>query len=97
MTGLSQTVIEQITRALEKTPKIHRAYLFGSRAMGRHRPGSDIDLAVEGERLNLDVLLSVMNHLDDLMLPYRFDVVDRSRIDSALEDHIQRVGIKIYG
>lgn len=96
MTGLSSTVLEQIKEALKKTPTIHHAYLFGSRALGRHRPGSDIDLAVEGDQLKLDDILSIMNHLDDLMLPYRFDVVDRSKVDAVLQDHINRVGIKIF-
>lgn len=70
--------------------------LFGSRAEGTHSSASDVDLAVEGE---LDALQaeSIAAELDELPLPYRFEVQALSTIESApLRDHIQRVGRRIY-
>ena len=43
--------------------------LYGSRALGTCRPGSDIDLCIEGESLGLTELLSIENRMDDLLLP----------------------------
>ncbi len=38
--------LERLKAVFEKFPQIQSVYLFGSRAAGRARPGSDLDLAV---------------------------------------------------
>jgi predicted nucleotidyltransferase len=81
---------------LARHPEIIAAVLFGSRAKMSHQPESDIDLALHG---NLDSLRaeSIAAELDELPLPYRFDVKAYSGIRSAqLRDHIQRVGVVIF-
>ncbi|MEI6804994.1 MAG: nucleotidyltransferase domain-containing protein [Myxococcaceae bacterium] len=93
--GLSQAVFEKICQALKKNPKLKKVYLFGSRAMGRHKPGSDIDLAVDGIELSFDDILSMRLDLDRLMLPYKFDIVNYAEADPALLEHIKRVGVEI--
>ncbi len=78
-------------------PQVRRAVLFGSRANGCQKPGSDIDLALDGDHLSLVDILHIENEFDDLMLPYRIDLANLAAIDNpALREHIDRVGIDFY-
>lgn len=97
MTGLTQEDIHQIIHVISQNPKIDEIVLFGSRAKGSHKPGSDIDLAFKGKALNLDDILEASIGLDDLNLPYKFDLILFERIqEQALVEHINRVGISLY-
>jgi uncharacterized protein len=94
--ALSEKELELIHRVLDRHPEINAAILFGSRAKMSSRPESDIDLALQGD---LDSLAaeSIAAELDELPLPYRFDVKAYSDIRSTeLLDHIQRVGVEIF-
>lgn len=94
--GISKDSFNSIVTVFTTFDKIIQVRLFGSRALGRHRPGSDIDLALEGKDLTLNDLLELRVKLDNLMLPYRFDlVVLDDQINPELRDHIQRVGIEL--
>lgn len=95
--GLSQAVIDEIRTVLGACPAVERAMLYGSRAKGNYRRGSDIDLALEGSQLD-DIQLSVLeNQLDDLLLPYRIDLSRLAAIrNDALLEHIRRVGRVFY-
>lgn len=94
--GLSQQTIGAIVRVLERHPEVERATLFGSRALGREQPQSDIDLALAGDLDDLDVERIALE-LDELQLPQRFDLTDESSIRHApLRDHIARVGKVLY-
>ena len=44
--GLSATVVAAINRVLARCPEVERAVLYGSRAKGNFKPGSDIDLTL---------------------------------------------------
>lgn len=71
--------------------------LYGSRAKGTHRNGSDIDLTLLGDRLTYSLLSRIETEIDDLLLPYTLDLSLYSSIDNAdLIDHIQRVGKLFY-
>jgi predicted nucleotidyltransferase len=95
--GISEESFTRIVTVFDAFPKITQVRLFGSRALGRHRPGSDIDLALEGNSLTLNNLLELRLKLDNLMLPYRFDaVVLDDQISAELRDHIERFGTVIY-
>jgi len=77
-------------------PEIASATLFGSRAKGTHSPRSDVDLAVSGavDPLRAEAIAA---ELDELPLPYRFEVQSLAHIDHrALREHISRVGITVY-
>jgi uncharacterized protein len=94
--ALSERELTLIQSVLERHPEITAAILFGSRAKMSSEPGSDIDLALQGD---LDSLRaeSIAGELDELPLPYRFDVKAYSDIRSTqLLDHIQRVGVVIF-
>ena len=67
--GLTDTQLDQIRRVLAETPHLERAVLFGSRAKGTHKPGSDVDLALMGDAFQFSDRLRLDNELDDLNLP----------------------------
>lgn len=94
--ALSERELALIHRVLGRHPEVIAAILFGSRAKMSHQPQSDVDLALQGD---LDSLAaeSIAAELDELPLPYRFDVRSYSDIQSPqLRDHIQRVGTVVY-
>ena len=71
--------------------------MYGSRAKGTSKPGSDIDLTLKGRELDLHVLNRISRDLDDLLLPYNIDLSIYHRIkDQDVLDHIHRVGKEIY-
>jgi predicted nucleotidyltransferase len=77
-------------------PEIDEVRIFGSRAKGTHSPRSDVDLALWGNVSRLDAE-AIAAELDDLPLPYRFDVVVFEMINlRPLREHIGRVGIRLY-
>lgn len=95
--GLSDEMVGRITAVLSHFPDIERAILFGSRAKGTHRPGSDIDLALIGPALDWRTLSKIDEALDDLLLPYRFSlIIYDAKTDPAVAAHIKRVGILFF-
>lgn len=95
--GLTQHTFKQIINVFIKDPKVEEVILFGSRAMGNFREGSDIDLALKGKDLDMDALLKLSATLDELDLPYHFDLLLFEKIGNTdLLDHICKVGQTIY-
>lgn len=96
--GLSEQTIEQIHAVLRRHPQVQRAVLYGSRAKGCAKPGSDIDLTlVGGDDLTLDVLYRISWELEELPLPYTVDLSLFHQIDDPeLVEHIRRVGVVFY-
>lgn len=90
--GLKSETLNKINRVFVQYPDIEEVLLYGSRAKGNYRPGSDIDLALVGPRLNLKQLNQISLELDDLLLPYQFDLALYHHIKAPdLQDHIERV------
>ena len=95
--GILTGDINSIVSILSTNLKIERVLLFGSRAKGNYHAGSDIDIAVKGQLLNLDDILESLNKIEKLSLPYRVDLVIYDRIDEpGLISHIDRVGITLF-
>ena len=95
--GLSAGTIDRINGVLAQFPEIEKALLYGSRAKGNYKPGSDIDLALVGSRLSSQVLARINNELDELLLPYKLDTLILAKVTHQdLLDHIQRVGRLFY-
>jgi predicted nucleotidyltransferase len=96
--GLSDADLTTIRSVFVRNSRIWRAILFGSRAKGTFRRGSDVDIALEGEELSREDIVSISLVLnEETNLPYRFDVVDRNRLENQeLAEHIDRVGWKLY-
>lgn len=86
-----------IWQALASVSSVESTVLYGSRALGTFRPGSDIDLAIEGARLTNDDLARLAGRLDELSLPYRYDLTIRHLINNAaLREHIDRHGVVFW-
>jgi predicted nucleotidyltransferase len=89
--------VERIQGVLAHFPEVASAVLFGSRAKGTARSGSDIDLALYGEGIDWRVLGRIEDQLDDLLLTYTFSLLHHDiRTDSEVVAHIARVGILFY-
>ena len=95
--GIKPEAIAQINQIFAEYPEISKAILYGSRAKGNYKNGSDIDLTLISDRLNHRQLLQIQNQIDDLLLPYAIDLSIFSSIDNLhLIEHIDRVGITFY-
>ena len=95
--GLKEATINKIMAVFEKYTQIEKILLYGSRAKGNYCNGSDIDLTLIGDQLNYSQLSSIESDIDDLFLPYSFDISIFKDIDNPdLVDHINRVGVVLY-
>ncbi len=95
--GLKSHIIDIINNVFKKYSEIEKVILYGSRAKGNYTNGSDIDLAVIGNDISLSLLNKIENDLDDLFLPYTFDISIFKHIkNERLVEHIKRVGIEFY-
>jgi predicted nucleotidyltransferase len=95
--GLADKTLAQVTGVLVAFSQVEKALLFGSRAKGTHKPGSDIDLALVGADLDWDIVGRISGALDDLPVPYRFSLIIFSeRTDPEVAAHIRRVGIPLF-
>lgn len=95
--GLADNVIQSIQQVFESNSKVDEVIIFGSRAKGNYREGSDIDLAVKGYDITFKDILKLKGSLDDLNLPYEIDIVNYAKIkDEEVIEHIDRVGIEFY-
>jgi len=94
--GLKEATINQIISVFLQYPQIHKVLLYGSRAKGNYRNGSDIDLTLIGD-VSYSQLSSIEDKIDDLLLPYSFDISIFSDIDNPdLIDHMNRIGVIFY-
>ena len=98
--GLSARVIDKIHGVLAQHPKVQRAVIYGSRAKGNYKPGSDIDLtlfAVEGQEIDYHEVADILDEVDDLLLPYTVDLSAFEQLNhDNLREHIERVGLVFY-
>jgi predicted nucleotidyltransferase len=94
--ALTERELSLIRGVFANHSEISRVILFGSRAKGTHKPYSDVDLAICGDITHLQAQ-GIAAELDELPLPYRYDVQPYELIRSKeLRDHIDRVGIQVY-
>ena len=91
--GISPEQLNEIVNLIAKTNVIRKIVIFGSRAKGNYEKGSDIDLALFGDNVELNDLLELSVKIDQLELPYKIDLVNYNRISNPdLKDHIDRNG-----
>ena len=94
--GLADSERELICGVLRRHPEVAEARIFGSRAKGCSQGNSDIDLALSGN-LSSSGLATIAGDLDDLPLPYTFDLQACAAINHPpLRAHIDRVGQTFY-
>lgn len=95
--GLADDELHKLITLFAKHSKIDRVILYGSRAKGNFRTGSDVDITLVGENLDKATLNSLELQIDDLLLVYQFDIsIFHQLANSDLVEHIERVGKIIY-
>ena len=95
--GLEQNSIDKISSIFKQYEQIQQVIIYGSRALGNYRSGSDIDLTVKADNFSLSELMKVEIQIDDLLLPYKIDISLFHQIsDPELVEHINRVGVIFY-
>lgn len=96
-TGLKMETQKKIFNLFKNYKEVELVYLFGSRATGSFRNGSDIDLAVSGKNLTTKYILDIQESLYNLNLPYRFDIVNLQVLDNErMRKDILQNGIIIF-
>lgn len=96
--GLLESDMASILEIIGNQEFVEEVILFGSRAKGNYREGSDVDLALKGESLNFEKVSHISYLLnEETNMPYRFDLVNYHQIqEPELVNHIDRVGIPIF-
>ena len=96
--GLSAKTIDLIITTLNQFPQIERAVIFGSRAKGNYKNGSDIDIAIYGKEINFDLIVrlgSILN--EDLPIPYKVDIINYEILkNKELKKRIEQEGKTIF-
>jgi len=93
--GLPPEASERLLGVLAAHPAVEEVWLYGSRAMGRHREASDVDLTLKGARLRHLDLLELMGRIDDLLLPWQVDLSLYAELNEDLRAHVERVGVRL--
>lgn len=95
--GLSEQTIAKIRSVLARYHEIDEVLIYGSRAKGNYNKYSDIDITLKGCCLTKDLLTKIIFDIDDLLLPYEFDISTFDTITNPdVIDHINRVGQTLY-
>lgn len=95
--GIKEETIGKINAVFARYPQVEEAIIYGSRAKGDFENGSDIDLTLKGKELTLELTNKIGLDIDDLNLPYSFDISILDQINNPdLIDHIKRRGVNFY-
>ncbi len=95
--GLKDSELTNLKALFAKNDRLERVILYGSRAKGTYKPFSDVDITLVGRELTHSDLNRMILDIDDLLLPYMFDIsIFHTLMNPDLIDHINRRGIVIY-
>ncbi len=95
--GLTERDIITLKTIFKKYPEVKSVYIFGSRAKGNYKPGSDIDLAIMNEAVSARTLSNLNSDFSESSLPYTVDLVNFTSLKHPeFIAHIERVGLVFY-
>ena len=95
--GFTDRDIKTLQDIFKKYPDVKNVFIFGSRAKGTYKQGSDIDLAIMNEGVKDMVIGKMKSDFEDSNLPYIVDLVNYHTIKhSELKNHIDKVGVPFY-
>lgn len=95
--GLKDKTLNKLYSVFAKFANIDKVVIYGSRAKGTHREGSDIDITLFGDNIDYNLINNLSVQIDELNTPYLFDISIYSKLQSAsLKEHIDRVGKVFY-
>jgi predicted nucleotidyltransferase len=96
--GIYEKSFELIIQVFNRFPEIEEVIIYGSRAKGNYKKGSDIDLAIKGTDCSIQIAFKLSGYLNDVLpIPYKVDVANYNTITNPeLKSHIDRVGKIFY-
>jgi predicted nucleotidyltransferase len=93
---LNQELKDKLVNWAETRGDIELMIIFGSRAKGRERPDSDLDLGIwRSSKWSVDFHRSCVEQITDF-LPVPIDLIDLSKMDGPLLQEILCNGKKIF-
>jgi predicted nucleotidyltransferase len=96
MFGITQNTTNELKAIFNRFNAIEEVVIYGSRAKGNFREGSDIDLTIKGNIEKKD-LMKIIDDIDESFIPYLIDISIFSQLNSeSLKEHINRVGKVFY-
>lgn len=98
MYGISEKSVNQILKTIASYPEVEQVLIFGSRAKGNFKPGSDIDLAITGPDCTTETAIKMRGILNETVpIPYHVDIICMNDLQhTELKEHILRVGQVFY-
>ena len=96
--GLDEKVTEEIVKVIANYAEVEKAVIFGSRARGDYREGSDIDIALFGNSLTHSINTNIFYEIDNLYIVYKVDLINFNSLEKEdkLKENILREGVEIY-
>ena len=95
--GLPEKTINKVNSVFEKHFEIEEVIIYGSRAKGNYREGSDIDITLKGKNIEYKNLSKINQEIDELNTPYLYDISIFEKFESKeLIEHITRIGQTFY-
>jgi uncharacterized protein len=94
--GLKPDDIQKIINVIHRYPQIYKAVIYGSRAKGNFKNGSDVDISIFCSEK--DINFRITGELnEETLMPYHFDVVNYLSIKNEdLKKQIDKFGVVIY-
>lgn len=94
--GLPERTVNELLEYFKSKPGVEKVVVYGSRAKGNFRNGSDIDFAIWTDDKSA-YELRIETELDDLETPYMFDVTDYKNLShEGMKNSIDRDGVLFY-
>ncbi len=94
--GLTPEALKLISEVFRQHQEVRTVKIFGSRAIGCFEDYSDVDLALWGD-LDINLIGQISHELDELPLPFTFDIKDYETINHIpLKEHIDEFGKILY-
>jgi len=95
--GLNNRDIHTLFDVFNKHKDIKTVYIYGSRAKGTHKYGSDIDLAIMNDDVSEKTIRNIKTEIEESSLPYFVDITYfKTILHKELSEHIKRVGLPFY-
>ncbi len=91
-----KNIIDNIVFLLRKDIGSDRIFLFGSRAEGRHSPGSDFDIALNGKKIGVRKMRELREKLEEVSGLHKVDIIFLESVDKEFKDIILKKGKILY-
>jgi len=95
MFGIQEKSFKIIKEILEKNINIEKKVIFGSRATGKHRVSSDIDIAIYGKNITFNDISRILGEIDESDIVYKVDIVHYESLNNEkLKENINKEGVE---